>query len=439
MMNILSKLLTGMNSDTSSIHSKMTFQPGQILNGKIIKLFPNGIASLQVGSQKMVAQLEASLDVKHRYWFQVQPGDGKVKLKVIGIVPESRSSQDGTPITGLMNELSISTKDVKEETIRFFLKEQLPINKEIIQSSAGFLKESNSLQDGHETIKLILQRQLPMTKETFHAILSALDDQASITHLMNRLSDTLQKGPLSVNTSKLLHVLQTLMSSEMNIDCTLAGEIKHDQGQLLNVSDLFKQVISTIGYAYENSAIQYMEQRNKEFDKDMVLKPLLIDFLKENPQESAKMTAEKLLDKITGLQLLGQESSPILQQVVQIPINIQSKMVDLTLQWNGRRKANSNEIDPAFCRVLFYLELETLQETFVDMQVQNRIITVTVMNENQHLSMLAKPLISNLKEGLDSLNYTLSNVHFANLSRVQERKSPTLLNNSHYSGVDLRI
>jgi hypothetical protein len=438
-MNILSKLLTGMNSETSSIHSKMTFQPGQILNGKIIKLFPNGIASLQVGSQKMVAQLEASLDVKHRYWFQVQPGDGKVKLKVIGIVPESRSLQDGTPITGLMNELSISTKDVKEETIRFFLKEQLPINKEIIQSSAGFLKESNSLQDGHETIKLILQRQLPMTKETFHAILSALDDQASITHLMNRLSDTLQKGPLSVNTSKLLHVLQTLMSSEMNIDCTLAGEIKHDQGQLLNVSDLFKQVISTIGYAYENSAIQYMEQRNKEFDKDMVLKPLLIDFLKENPQESAKMTAEKLLDKITGLQLLGQESSPILQQVVQIPINIQSKMVDLTLQWNGRRKANSNEIDPAFCRVLFYLELETLQETFVDMQVQNRIITVTVMNENQHLSMLAKPLISNLKEGLDSLNYTLSNVHFANLSRVQERKSPTLLNNSHYSGVDLRI
>jgi hypothetical protein len=120
MMNILSKLLTGMNSDTSSIHSKMTFQPGQILNGKITKLFPNGIASLQVGSQKMVAQLEASLDVKHRYWFQVQPGDGKVKLKVIGIVPKSRLSQDGTPITGLMNELSISTKDVKEETIRFF-------------------------------------------------------------------------------------------------------------------------------------------------------------------------------------------------------------------------------------------------------------------------------------------------------------------------------
>ena len=178
--------------------------------GKSLNFFQMGLPHYKLVYPKMVAQLEASLDVKHRYWFQVQPGDGKVKLKVIGIVPESRLSQDGTPITGLMNELSISTKDVKEETIRFFLKEQLPINKEIIQSSAGFLKESNSFQDGHEAIKLILQRQLPMTKETFRAILSALDDGASITHLMDHLSDTLQKGPLSINTSKLLHVLQNI-------------------------------------------------------------------------------------------------------------------------------------------------------------------------------------------------------------------------------------
>ena len=61
----------------------------------------------------------------------------------------------------------------------------------------------------------------------------------------------------------------------MNIDHTLAGETKHNQGQLLNVSDLFKQAISTIGYSYENSVIQYMEQRNKEFDKDMVFETIV--------------------------------------------------------------------------------------------------------------------------------------------------------------------
>ena len=254
MNNILSQLFIGMNNDPLSLQSKMAFQPGQILNGKIIKLFPNGIASLQVGSQKIVAQLEASLDVKHRYWFQVQPGDGKVKLKVIGTVPESRLPQDGTSITGLMNQLSISTKDVKEETLRFFIKEQLPINQEMIHKSAEVLKDVSSLKEGHEAIKLILERQLPLTKETFRAILTALDDGASITHLMDHLSHHLQKGHLSVNESKLLHVLQTFMSSEMNIDLTMADQSKQVKGQLLNLSDLFKQAISTIGYSYENSA-----------------------------------------------------------------------------------------------------------------------------------------------------------------------------------------
>jgi hypothetical protein len=114
-------------------------------------------------------------------------------------------------------------------------------------------------------------------------------------------------------------------------------------------------------------------------------------------------------------------------------------MVDLTVQWNGRRKANNNEIDPDYCRVLFYLELENLQDTFVDMQVQKRIITITVLNENQNLSMFAKPLISNLKEQLDLMNYNLSDVQFTNLSTLQEKKTSTFLNNSLYSGVDLRI
>ena len=99
----------------------MTFQPGQILNGKIIKLFPNGIASLQVGSQKVVAQLGSFTGCKHAILVSSSARRWKGKTKGNGNwVPESRLSQDGIPITGLMNELSISTKDVNEEIIRFF-------------------------------------------------------------------------------------------------------------------------------------------------------------------------------------------------------------------------------------------------------------------------------------------------------------------------------
>src|SRR3954452_9126835 len=83
----------------------LSFKPGQILNGKILKLFPNNIATLQVGSQKVVAQLEASLVANEKYWFQVQSGEGKVRLKLMGRV--ENKGQNEISLSGLMKELSI--------------------------------------------------------------------------------------------------------------------------------------------------------------------------------------------------------------------------------------------------------------------------------------------------------------------------------------------
>src|SRR3954468_14275932 len=98
-MNIINNLMAGLLKEGARSELKTSsFQPGQILNGKIIKLFPNGIASLQVGSQKVVAQLEASLEANEKYWFQVQPGEGKVRLKVIGHAADNGRISSGSPI-----------------------------------------------------------------------------------------------------------------------------------------------------------------------------------------------------------------------------------------------------------------------------------------------------------------------------------------------------
>src|SRR4051794_22472060 len=97
-MNMINNLIIGLLKEGSASHLKTTsFQPGQILNGKIIKLFPNGIASLQIGSQKVVAQLEASLEANQKYWFQVQSGEGKVRLKVIGQEDSGHEPQEERP------------------------------------------------------------------------------------------------------------------------------------------------------------------------------------------------------------------------------------------------------------------------------------------------------------------------------------------------------
>ena len=73
--------------------------------------------------------------------------------------------------------------------------------------------------------------------------------------------------------------------------------------------------------------------------------------------------------------------------------------MDATLQWNGRMKDNG-KIDANYARVLFYLQMASMQETVIDMQVQNRVVTVTVFNENSEIQSLAEPLKVALKSGL---------------------------------------
>ena len=70
--------------------------------------------------------------------------------------------------------------------------------------------------------------------------------------------------------------------------------------------------------------------------------------------------------------------------------------MDATLQWNGRMKDNG-KIDANYARVLFYLQMASMQETVIDMQVQNRVVTVTVFNENSEIQSLAEPLKAALK------------------------------------------
>ena len=167
-----------------------------------------------------------------------------------------------------------------------------------------------------------------------------------------------------------------------------------------------------MGFSYEHEVAQFLKHPDgKNLLRNEQLKPLLIDFLNENPTGSATEVAEKILHKITGLQLFAQESGPIQQFVVQLPLSIWEKQMDVTIQWSGRKKENG-QIDPSFCRVLFYLELENLHDTIVDMQVQNRILKITVMNENEYIKQLAEPFIKELKENLKRMNYTLSTVDF---------------------------
>ena len=109
---------------------------------------------------------------------------------------------------------------------------------------------------------------------------------------------------------------------------------------------------------------------------------------------------------------------------------------------DGKKKTDGT-IDPAYCRILFYLELESLKETIIDMGVQNRVVNVSITHEHpDRLEMLATPFIAVLKRNLEEIDYKLSSIVFDNETKKTQLKKKShaqIIMNDTYNGLDLRI
>ncbi|WP_397537495.1 hypothetical protein [Rummeliibacillus pycnus] len=199
-----------------------------------------------------------------------------------------------------------------------------------------------------------------------------------------------------------------------------------------------KQTLGNLGLSYEaklldkSSDIQQIAQQ---------LKPQLLGLLQDDSVSSTtKSVAEQVVARMNGMQYLSGENGPQHQLIMQVPLEFFGKKTEATLQWNGRMKKNG-KIDSDYARILFYLQLNSLKETVIDMQVQSRVVTVTLYNETAGLTALAEPLKAALKHGLSQHDYQLSGLFIKNYSKqpVSLKTNTQTTTVEQNKGVDLRI
>ncbi|WP_018922571.1 hypothetical protein [Salsuginibacillus kocurii] len=169
------------------------------------------------------------------------------------------------------------------------------------------------------------------------------------------------------------------------------------------------------------------------------LKPLLLQHMQQLP-DGLRLQAEQLVHRLTGQQLLSTEQQGPLQQTTQqIPLQLGNFQTDLTMQWEGRRQKDGS-IHPDHARVLFYLELEQLGHTVVDVQIQNRIVSVQVLNDEKEPKTLLSLLKPFLQEQLQSKNYQLSGLSWKQIQESGPNNAATAYQNyTGYEGVDVRV
>lgn len=151
--------------------------------------------------------------------------------------------------------------------------------------------------------------------------------------------------------------------------------------------------------------------------------------------------ANQLLHFINGMQIQSVNDGPnFLQASIQIPGEKMNLNNDLQLEFEGK-KTESGKIDPAYCRILFYLHLTNLKETIVDMNIQKRSVAVTIFNENPTILDQSDRVKTALREGLTALNYNLSTITLKALNQkeVTKNNTPIKTEDHLYQGVDYRI
>ncbi len=198
-----------------------------------------------------------------------------------------------------------------------------------------------------------------------------------------------------------------------------------------------KEVLRSLGFSYEGRLSEAREDVRQVSNQ---LKPQLVEILQHSQISSSfRDAAESLLGRMNGLQLLSGENGAQHQLLMQVPLELFGKKLDATLEWNGRMKEDG-KIDADFARILFYLQLDSLAETVVDMQVQNRVVSITLFNEHQYLQNMVNELKDHLKKGLASVDYKLSGVFVKNFKEQQlsskwKQKSQEIV----AQGVDIRV
>ncbi|WLD95135.1 hypothetical protein [Alkalihalobacillus sp. AL-G] len=264
------------------------------------------------------------------------------------------------------------------------------------------------------------------------------------THAIGVRSD--KGGQLSDQALlKILNLNMTVPEAESHIQKLISKLNNEDWQQYTQLTDRpspsspklsLVELVKGLGLTIESDLIH--KQLN-ELNKTGQLKAVLLEILDMDLPLNIREKVEALVNRITGQQLIhSSENQSFTSLFYQLPIQFNEWKSDILMRWDTKKEANG-KIDENYSRILFYLDLSHLNETIIDMNVQNRIISIKIINENEELQSLVSSLKDPLKEKLGQLEYILSSVKVEKPAlEVEHRKNYNAIDVGS-QGVDFSI
>ncbi|AMW98404.1 hypothetical protein [Rummeliibacillus stabekisii] len=354
-----------------------------------------------------------------------QPIELRTIVKLLQALEQQPTTQDKGQLIGqiqtAIEKNTLLTTEQKSNLIQ--LAQQSTSTKDIAQTKAVITQLQEQLLKAASENAIVKPFEVDDKGiSAKHQLLQLLGQEDNSERLFNHLTKyTLE--------SKSTHLRGMLQETENQLANNLNGKAIQ-----ATIKDLFKG----LGLSYE-AKLADASSDIRQFAEQ--LKPQLIGLLQNGViSDATKDLAKQVSARLDGMQYLSTELGPEQQLIMQLPLNFLGRQSEATLQWSGRKSADG-KIDADFARILFYLQLHSLKETVVDMQVQSRIVTINIYNDNEGLKNLAAPLKALLKENLARHDYQLSGLIFKDQQEIAKSNSINLFqsSNAEQRRVDFKI
>ncbi|MDL4840046.1 hypothetical protein [Aquibacillus rhizosphaerae] len=317
---------------------------------------------------------------------------------------------------------------------------QLPISQSLINQ---FSQLVNKLDQNLESATIENQlRNFIKKNDLLYKINGLLTDSEKV--IMNNWLE----NRLNNKSGELLPVLKDIAFKQLPVEMEklmtdLISKLEPNQPQTnIGTKELFltqlKQFLLFSGIDHE-SFIHRGKFDQLNIANEQSLKSLVLQALQEgNGSQMEKL--EKLLHSLNGIQLTSvQQEGPMIQTSIHLPADKFGLKSDVQIDFESR-KDETGKINPDFCQIIFYLDLNTIGETIINMSIQKRLVNVTVYNQHSQLEDMLSKYKTALKMGLNKIDYHLSTVQFKSSNVKQSvHSSDTNEVKSHRQGVDFRI
>ncbi|MCF3942449.1 hypothetical protein [Oceanobacillus alkalisoli] len=415
----LSQLLNT-NSLKLNRTGQQSLRPGQIVQGEVVKLYPENKAEIKLGGNRFIASLQVGLELGGSYHFQVASTANSLELRVLG---EKLKKDENVDLSKLLRRLGVKSSKHNLQLLQLLTRYSVPFDKNELKQALQLLKGEQNKPLAAGALVEMLAKKLPMTEMVLQSLItvrtttlseqltSVIQQLINSTQLQSEAPDlTLRNG--TDTEQRLRQIITTLIPNKQAADIESFQSFPSKQMFL----EQLRQSLAMLGLNYENRLATEKEPENLSD----TIKGLLLQLASgENSTEVKQQT--RLLHLIQGLQLQSVNETPsFIQAMLQIPAERLGLVKDLVIEFEGK-KNKDGEVNPDYCRILFYLELKNLKETVIDVNIQQRAVSLTVFNNTAGIPILANTFKDKLSENLTNLNYRLTSIVFKKLEKKDNR------------------